>query len=290
VVLGFRLDGAYVTPLCTTDRLGRHRMQLVTLQVEHACPVSTPIRGASGIRAMHFFHRTPAVSIEVRADEARSLEHVVRLYQKRGGQLIEQDPRRLSAIVRFRRCPCCDAGRVVATIERTGHQYLPPVRYDGEGERYQFMVLRGQLDRTLWERLPSRVRVTGVRARPLGPLGLEEGLLVPWSSVVGDMTARQRAALVSGISAGYFATPRRIGSDRLAGRFGISRPAFDKLLRRAEEHLMQAVRPYLTDTEPGRDRAERPGAGRSPHGRSERPGRSRTAQRLPGSGVRRPRA
>ena len=86
---------------------------------------------------------------------------------------------------------------------------------------------------------------------------MEADFLVPWGAVAGGITDRQRQALVLGIREGYFDTPRRVSSDRLAGRFGISRPAFDKLLRRAEERLLEGLTPFLTATTSAHELAER---------------------------------
>lgn len=223
-------------------------MQIVTLQVEHPCPVADPIRRTPGARGTHFFHRGPRVAVGVRAEDPRALEHLVRVYTEGGAELLDHDARRGSAMVQFTSCPCCSSGRVVSTIERSGHQYLPPVRYFPEGERYQFLVLRGAVERTILSELRPTVRVTGVVSKPVSPFGVEEEFLVPWGAVAGGITERQRQALVLGIREGYFDTPRRVSSVRLAGRFGISRPAFDKLLRRAEERLLEGLTPFLTAT------------------------------------------
>jgi predicted DNA binding protein len=219
-------------------------MQIVTLNVVHPCPLSGPIARASGARATHLFHRGRGVTVEVHAEEPSSLGGILGGYERVGATVVHQDGR--SSLVRFPACPCCLRGEVISTIEAAGHQYLPPVRYSSSGEAYEFLVLNGPPPRSVLRRLREEVRVTRVRAREWDASGFEDQFLIPWSDLIEGITGKQRAALLAGISGGYFRTPRQIGSDRLAKRFEISRPAFGKLLRRAEERLLDSLAPYLT--------------------------------------------
>ena len=69
---------------------------------------------------------------------------------------------------------------------------------------------------------------------------------MPVGVLFAGLTNRQRQAIVLGILQGYFRIPRGVRGEQLARRLGISRPAFDTLLRKAENRLVAALLPYLT--------------------------------------------
>ena len=135
---------------------------------------------------------------------------------------------------------------MIPTIESQGHLYLPPSSYSSEGETYQFLVPEERLDAHLLEKLPRSVHVGRTGTEPLTSLGCEGGFLVPVSILLRDLTDRQRRAIVTAILRGYYRIPRRVKTEELAQTFGISRPAFEALLRKAENKLVAALFPYLT--------------------------------------------
>jgi predicted DNA binding protein len=95
-------------------------------------------------------------------------------------------------------------------------------------------------------RLPPEVRVVRAGTKPLTALEFEGGFLVPVGVLFRELTERQRTALVAAIGRGYYRIPRSVRTEELAESFGISRPAFEALLRKAENKLIAAVFPYLT--------------------------------------------
>lgn len=220
-------------------------MQAVTLVVQHPCPLARPVQQTAGSRATHLFHRGRKVVLEVHANTPADLERLLTAYRRLGGRLLVRDPDRPAALVRFLSCGCCRSGRVISTIERCGHQYLAPARYAADGERYQFLVLDRLFDRKVLESLPRGVNVVRLRTSSVSDLGFEGRLLVPVGALFLGVTRRQRAALREAIVRRYYQIPRGVRSRDLARQFGISRPAFDKLLRKAESRLLWAVLPYI---------------------------------------------
>lgn len=226
-------------------------MQIVTLVVRHDCPMSRPVVGATNSRVAHLFHRGEKVVLEIHGHDSKDFTRLLSAYDRMGGEILYEEQERVAALVRFPSCACCKSGGVIPTIEGAGHQYLPPCRYSSEGERYQFLVLERKLETSLLDRLPSGVSVVRVRTKPLASLGFEGRFLVPVGVLFAGLTDRQRQAIVLGILQGYFRIPRGIRSEQLARRFGISRPAFDTLLRKAENRIVAALLPYLTALGPG---------------------------------------
>lgn len=221
-------------------------MQVVRLLVAHDCPFSTPVASAGAARVTHLCHRGDEAILEVHSDERPELDRLVEQYRAIGGEVLHEEREGTAALVRFAQCACCRSGRVIPTIEDQGYLYLPPSVYSAEGETYQFLVPEERLDSHLLDRLPRSVRVIRTGTEPLTSLEFEGGFLVPIGTLLRELTDRQRRAIVTAILRGYYRIPRRVKTEELARSFGISRPAFEALLRKAENKLVTALFPYLT--------------------------------------------
>jgi hypothetical protein len=60
-------------------------------------------------------------------------------------------------------------------------------------------------------------------------------------SLLGQLTDKQRRVLSAGYNLGYYDTPRRISSDDLAGKLGISNPTLVTHSRKAERRLISEL-------------------------------------------------
>ncbi len=236
-------------------------MQVVRLLVNHECPFSRPVHRVETARVTHLCHRGEEALLEVHGPDASSLERLVAEYRTIGGEVLYEERDRTAALVRFAACACCRAGRVIPTLEGQGYLYLPPSSYSTEGESYEFLAEEARLDPHFRDRFPSDVTVERVGTQPLRSLEFEGGFLVPIGVLFRGLTDRQRQAIVSAILRGYYRIPRSVRTEELARSLGISRPAFEALLRKAENKLVAALFPYLTlGGSPSTD----PGAGRDP--------------------------
>jgi predicted DNA binding protein len=61
------------------------------------------------------------------------------------------------------------------------------------------------------------------------------------SSLLGLLTGKQRSALSAAFELGYYDIPRKISSDELATRLGMSNPAFVTHRRKAEKRLLAEI-------------------------------------------------
>ncbi len=218
---------------------------VITIRLHHACPLSGPVESAPGLRVAHLCHRGKQVLLEVRGrDEARAKE-AVQTYGQQGGKTLFDDPGGTSAMLSFPTCGCCNTGLVIPSMERAGYLYLPPTIYDERGETYEFLGSRATDAQQVLRDLEGQVQVSTVFVRPLNRLGGEEGLLVPTGTLFGDISPRQREALFLAMSRGYYRIPRAVRTADLAKVLGISRPAFEALLRKAENKLISSVGPFL---------------------------------------------
>lgn len=220
-------------------------MQLVKLLVRHDCPFSGPVRTFTGLRVTHLCHRGSEAVLEAHGESVDDLDALLESYRRAGGELLLRDEENPAALVRFERCACCRSGKVIPTVESRGSLYLPPSSYAADGETYQFLVPKASLDRAAIDTLSRDVDLVEVGTRPLESLGFEESFLVPAGALFRTLTPRQRAALVAALAQGYYRIPRATSTKELASQFGVSREAFDTLLRKAERKLLGAVFPYL---------------------------------------------
>jgi predicted DNA binding protein len=221
-------------------------VQIVNLVVNHECPFSRPVADATGARVTHLCHRGKEAILEAHSPDSEIVSHLVSEYGRIGGEVLYEEDDRSAALIRFPVCACCGSGKVIPTVEELGHLYLPPSSYSAEGESYQFLAQEQRLEAHLLDRLPSGVNVVRVGSKPLTSLAFEGGFLVPVGVLFRGLTPRQRQAIVTGILRGYYRIPRAVTTGDLARSFGISRPAFDALLRKAENKLAAALFPYLT--------------------------------------------
>jgi predicted DNA binding protein len=199
--------------------------------------------------------------LEVHAANPSVVARLVEGYSRLGGETLYEEADRSAVLVRFPTCACCRTGRVIPTLEDLGQLYLPPSSYSPEGERYQFLVQGERLEPRIAERLPPGVTLVRAGTKPLTSLEFEGSFLVPVGTFFRDLTDRQRQALVTAILRGYYRIPRAVATEELARMFGISRPAFDSLLRKGESKLATALFPYLTVQ--GREPSRTPPAGGS---------------------------
>lgn len=221
-------------------------MQVVDLRLRHDCPFWAPLANAPGARVTHLCHRGDEAMLEVHASDPAEVARLGEEYGRLGGERLYEAKDRGAALFRFPACACCRSGRVIPKIEALGHLYLPPSSYGPEGERYQFLVAEERLEPRIAERLAPKVTLLSAGTRPLTSLEFEDGFLVPVGTFFRELTDRQREALIAAILRGYYRIPRAVGTEELARSFGISRPAFDALIRKAEEKLATALFPYLT--------------------------------------------
>ncbi len=267
-------------------------MQIVSLVVNHECPFSQAVAHAAGARVTHLCHRGKEAILEIHAPDTALLTALVADYRDIGGEVLYEERDRPAALVRFATCACCGSGKVIPAIEEAGHLYLPPSGYTADGETHQFLAQEQRLESHLLDRLSPGVNVVRIGTMPLTSLEFNGGFLVPVGVLFHGLTDRQRRALLTGILRGYYRIPRKVKTEELARSFGISRPAFEALLRKAENKLAAALFPYLAVLG-DRDLSNRvppiapPGAAK--RGRNSASPRARSASRgVDGAPTRRP--
>lgn len=123
---------------------------------------------------------------------------------------------------------CLDVPPIVV---RGGWQYFQVVSFDEDRTRRLFRKLR--------ERGPTEL--VKKREMPFGILSAS-----PWiEGLFRDLTPRQTEALLAAHRRGYYASPRKITTERIAKALGRSSSTFEEHRRKAENRIIAALAPYL---------------------------------------------
>ncbi len=222
-------------------------MRWLRLRVTHPCPFADPLSGASpSVRVTHLCHRGREAILEVHGGSPELLGPLVERYESLGGEVLLREVGNPAALLRFPSCACCRTGKVIPTVEEGGNLYLPPSSYSAEGEHYQFLVP----DKVPSLEQLSTVRVLEVGTHPFTALGTDDSFLVPAANLLRELTPRQQWALATAYGRGYYRIPRAVSTAEMARDLGISREAFDALLRRAEQKVLGGLFPYLSLVRP----------------------------------------
>jgi predicted DNA binding protein len=234
-------------------------MQILRLTVRHDCPFSNPVARTGSSHVTHLCHRGREAMLEVRTPRPDDLQELLTTYQGLGGTVLLRSEDGESALVRFPLCECCRRGKVIPTLEEGGLHYLPPSVYVSSGEEiYQFLSPSGSIDLGSLTGPEGKVEVVRTAVRPLTDLEFTEGFLVPTGVLFQDLTPRQRFALLTAIQRGYYRIPRPVSTEELGHALGISREAFEALLRKGENKILASLFPYLVLGSGAADSGEAP--------------------------------
>lgn len=99
--------------------------------------------------------------------------------------------------------------------------------------------------RSIMESLQGKFPIKILSKRPVKG-GLFGELFSPSSNqLFGSMTQRQMEAILLACREGYYVSPRRVTTARLAKAFGTSRPTYEEHLRKAENKLIRVLCDYI---------------------------------------------
>jgi len=177
-----------------------------------------------------------------------------------------------SPLVAMARGGCPPSG-VEEAIQSYGCSILFPALFSDGREFYRVLAPTRERLKQLLERL---VEFGGANLEALTDVGPEAlQIQVDLGEVAGQLTKRQLAVLSTAVEAGYYESPRRTSTDRLASSFGLARTTFEEHLRKAEAKVLRSVMTVL-GSHPVLAQVARSGGGRFPRRGAER-GRGVTA-------------
>jgi len=173
-----------------------------------------------------------------------------------------------SPVVAMARGGCPPSG-VEECIMSYGCSILFPALFSDGRELYRLIAPTRERLKQLLERLQEFGGANLEALAEVGPEALQ--VQVDLGEVAGQLTKKQLAVLSTAVDAGYYDSPRRTSSERLAGSFSLSRTTFEEHLRKAEAKVLRSVMTVIS-SHPVLSQVARSGGGRFPRRGSEHGG------------------
>ncbi len=134
---------------------------------------------------------------------------------------------------------------VTSVLEKHNCLELQPTIYR-EGWEWYRMISFSQKDvRATFDDLAkfSKFEITSRTSRPEN--SVRETFVVSTNNLFGELTEKQRNALVAALDNGYYRVPKQVTTDEIAQRLRQPRTTYEEHLRKAESKVLRSVAPYL---------------------------------------------
>lgn len=129
---------------------------------------------------------------------------------------------------------------------------VPPIVFRDGWQYFQVVSFDEDRSRRLYRKLSQRGPTELIRKREM-PYGILSAS--PWiEGLFRELTPRQVEAILAAHRRGYYASPRRITTERIARTLGRSSSTFEEHRRKAENRIIDALAPYLELYESARQR------------------------------------
>lgn len=131
---------------------------------------------------------------------------------------------------------------------------VPPITFRDGWQYFQVVSFDEDRSRRLFRKLVQRGPTELIRKREM-PYGILSA--TPWiEGLFRDLTPRQVEAVLAAHRRGYYASPRKTTTERIARTLGRSSSTFEEHRRKAENRIIDALAPYLELYESARSRAD----------------------------------
>lgn len=138
----------------------------------------------------------------------------------------------------------CDRWNSIWNIVEPHECLLAPPAVFADGWCYtRVLSFEEKMTRAMFKALQSNGRTELISKRELPLTVLPSNVWV--HSLFADLTGKQQDALLKAHRHGYYASPRKVGTEDVARSLGISRSTYEEHLRKAENRVMDALIPYL---------------------------------------------
>lgn len=134
---------------------------------------------------------------------------------------------------------------VNAIIERFNCIEIQPTIYKEGAEWYRIVAFSNRDVRSLYAALSKFANVKTVSQDVQDDSSIKRSVFVSSSYLLSKLTEKQRKALRTAITLGYFDIPPRISTKSMAEKYGIARTTFEECVRKAEDKILKALLPYL---------------------------------------------
>jgi len=200
--------------------------------------------------------------LEFVSDSQKSVEGAIKKLHKAGTE-VERSDKGNRVVVVTDKCMCdfCEAETPVPTD--LGILQLSPRVFSNGWEQRRILGFNNDHVRSVMNTLQENFPTKLLAKRPVHG-GLMSELFSPTSNeLFGDMTGKQTEALMLAFRQGYYRSPRKVTTARLAKSFGTSRPTYEEHLRKAENKMFKTICSYM-DLDASRSAGRLTYAGRAP--------------------------
>ncbi|HKZ60003.1 MAG TPA: helix-turn-helix domain-containing protein [Candidatus Thermoplasmatota archaeon] len=162
---------------------------------------------------------------------------------KKGGWIIEKWGDANGGRTFFLKDTCARWNSIWNIVEPHSGLIAPPAVF-ADGWCYtRVLSFEEETTRAMFKELQSHGRTELISKRELPLTVLPTNVWV--HSLFGDLTDKQKEALLKAHRAGYYNSPRKVGTEDVARMSGVSRSTFEEHLRKGENRVMDALVPYL---------------------------------------------
>lgn len=129
-------------------------------------------------------------------------------------------------------------------IEQHNCLELQPAVYTQGWEWYRVITFSEKDIKSLFKDL-GKYDVQVVSRRTVLDESVRDTFVLSTRTLFGDLTNKQRRALITALDNGYYSLPRQATAEEIARRAGVPRTSFVDHLRKAENKVLRSVGPYL---------------------------------------------
>jgi predicted DNA binding protein len=220
----------------------------VTFKLQHECPYNAFSKVHPAVVISHWCNWSRDV-LEIAHIDLRDT-HVQRniheLTRALGTKVIRRSSASSNLQIVLQHCAC---DRIppptLPVIEGHNCLELQPAVYTEGWEWYRVIAFSEKDLRQLFKELDAFCKLEITTRRVIPTESIRDTLLISTATLFGELTSKQRRALIYALDQGYYRMPRRATAGDIAKRLGVPRTSYVDHLRKAENKILQAVGSYL---------------------------------------------
>ncbi|MCI4320437.1 MAG: helix-turn-helix domain-containing protein [Thermoplasmata archaeon] len=180
--------------------------------------------------------------LQVPTRDPKTLERVAKAIRK-AGRVVDEWADVRGGRVFLLKCTCYEYTSIWNLMNAHQCWDAPPVVYQDGWGSFRMLSFSERNGLGLFRDLKQRGPTELVKKREIALSVLPTSV---WTDTLfGALTERQMTAMLEAHRAGYYQSPRRVGTDVIAQGIGVSRSTYEEHLRKAESRILDAVVPFL---------------------------------------------
>ena len=220
----------------------------VAFKLQHECPYNafSDTHPAAVISHWCNWSRDVLEIAHVDLRDARTQRSIHELSRALGTKIIRRTSAGSNLQVVLQHCACDKIPPpTLPVIEGHNCLELQPAIYTGGWEWYRVIAFSEKDLKQLFRDLGKNCRVEITSRRSIPGESIHDTLLVSTATLFGELTQKQRRALISALDQGYYRMPRSATAGEIAKKLSVPRTSYVDHLRKAENKILQAVGSYL---------------------------------------------